>query len=1305
MAGEGTNVGRIYVSLGLKNEMGQGLASATAQLKNFDSASKNLGKGLESSLGNSLKNISNQSSSLGSTISSNMGKAFSGITSKITSSLSGARSAIQSFATSSVTAFRGLAEAGRKAYDEMGLFGAAMVAIFTVKLKNAIMDAAEAFMSFDDQMRKVSAVTESTEKQFAELTAQAKLLGATTSFTAQEAAQAMTLLGQAGFGANETMAAMPATLNLARASMTELATTADIMSNIMNGFRIAADDTERAADVLSKAANATNTDVTQLGHAMKYVAPLAYQMGWSLEETAAAAGLLSNAGIKSSMAGTVLRNSISRLLSPTQKSEQILKSYGITLDTISPKTHSFAQIIDILAQSGISAADIMTVFGMRAGPGILAMLNIGTGAIREMNQTLLDSAGYAQKAADMMDAGWGGTMRRFVDMIEAIQISFGQAVASILTPFVKIVTVIGVALSRLPQPILQLAAAFAIGAVAAGTLLVALAVLPIISGVLTGGLLGINSVLTLLAASFTSLAGPIGIVLTALEGMSVASLIIGIAGLTAGFAALGIALYEIEKKTQLFSKSWETMKDLWTIGTYYLGKAFTSLKKVVGEAIDGIMESMRKLSEDTWIGRFVDNIANAYEKISKTLGKWREDTHETAEAIRAEEAKQAESSANVQKQIENAHNGVVKSYQMVDEATGETYASMIENAAEGAEGVIDANESIISSNGEVISSTGEMVSAIGGIKAALSDLTQTDISSINPGQLSDISFDALVNGIELVDGSVLTLNEDGQLVIKTVDGIITKLSELSSASLTTATGEKLTVMGGGTGTYSTGGKTAKKISLEEARNRDEGISTADRWAAETGQSVITLNPDGTIPNKNTRRSYNYTVEEANDTVLSQSGRPKTTISREEANLRDTQFSQGTRQKGSGKTALSQDYIDRLAQEKKINLTDLKYDKFVKNLAPGNAEKTTAYDRIFPKGIQGWLNDITKPKSGNETSASFAPDLSTITQSFDTLKGKMSEVDSFSFSGLLNSITNIGSEQDTASGKAESHKGIIERLGGTSLSNLWSQITGVGSEQDTAKGKGEDHKGLLDGFNGISFSGLVSSILGVGSEQDTSKSKGEEHKGVLDLINATSMSSLIDQILGVGSEEDTSTEKGGFLKTVLDTVNTTSMSSLIDQILGVGSEEDTATTKGGFLKTALNIVNGTSMGSVISQILGVGKQEDTTSGRTTVLTSLLRIAGGVSFSGTISQIKSVISTIEDAISAAGRLIIKLAEAAKAKVSEYISNSNSNLAKASQMTESEKATRAANNTVYNNNVKINTVNNNGSSVNTTKVKSVV
>jgi TP901 family phage tail tape measure protein len=1320
MSGEGTNVGRIYVSLGLKNETGPDIAKATASIKTLENAFKSSGKNIESSLGNAFKGITTQSASLGNTVSKNIGNAFSGISSKISSSLTGAKSAISSFAASSVSAFNSLTAAGERAYQKMGFFGTAMAAIFTYKIKNAIQEATSVFMKFDDQMRKVQAVTESTGTQFDELTAQARLLGATTSFTAQEAAEAMTLLGQAGFDANEVIAAMPATLNLARASMTDLGTTADIMSNIMNGFRLGADETERASDILSKAANATNTDVTQLGNAMKYVAPLAYQMGWSLEETASAAGLLSNAGIKSSMAGTVLRNSISRLLSPTAKAQGILASYGITLDAISPKTHDFAQIIDILSQSGISAADVMTVFGMRAGPGILAMMNIGTGAIRNMNQALVDSAGYAQAAADKMDAGWGGTVRRLNDMVESLQISFGGAFANILTPFLRLISVIGVAISQLPAPIIHLAAAFALITVATGTLLVGLAALPVIVKAVVAGIGLLQPVIIGIGQAALVVTGSVTALTTAMEGGLVARLallVAGVGGVTTALVALGFVFYELEKKTQIFSKTWETLKDLWTIGTYYLGKAFDSLKKVVGDAIDGIMESLRELSEDTWLGRFIDNVAKAYDRISESLGKWRKDTHETAEAIREDEARQAESTANVQKQIERAHEGIVTSYQTVDEATGETYSSMIENASEAEGSISSTNDSLISSNNGLVDSYGNVAEAAAGVFT----LENSDITKIvgdTAGTLESIN-----GGIELADGSMIKFNESGQLVIETVDGIQRALASLPSQSLETTAGNVIDIISSGTG--GSGGSSFKKVSLEDAKlqaeEQDKYLKSteysAKQWEAQTGHTVVFVD-EGTQKTKS-RPHTKGAVSTANDAILNDAGQVKKSISLEESLRRNTEFSSGTRRKESLESGVAKigivdpkgyaDAIKRQALEEKTDAQDKGIQKaltddigwsgFFKTLFSGNigtalGGSSPKEGGTFSKMWEGLNYKI--PGAENYAEGSF--DLSGVLKSYDKLKEKMGEVDSFSFGGLLGSIKNIGSEQDTATGKAETHRGVLGLLEGSKLGNLWDQIKGVGTEQDTAAGKGESHRVTLSDMGSVIFTSLQDSVRGIGTEQDTSKGKGEEHRGILETLESFIFTGLASSIQSIGTEQDTAKGKGEEHQSTLDIIKNTIMTPLISELSSVGSEEDTSNIKAGLLKAGLDIVVGTSMGPLVTQILGVGSQEDTTSGKTISLTSLLRIAGGISFSGTISSIKSVISTINDAITAAGRLIVKLAEAAKAKVSEYVSNSSSSASKASQMTASEKATRDANNAVYNNNVKINTVNNINSSKST-------
>lgn len=1280
----------------IQNDAGQELNALTNQVNNVQKSFQQAGPAIQSSFGNALKGLESQTKSTGNVLTNTFSKLSPNLSSKISSSLSGAKSAIASFSTSVQSSLQGIVTMGNQVYKQIRFIGTAMVAIFTYKLKNAIQDATSVFMTFDDQMRRVAAVTESTGATFDALTAKAREMGATTSFTAQDAAEAMTLLGQAGFDANEIMASIPATLDLARASMTDLATTADIMSNIMNGFQIEAEDSARVSDVLAKAANATNTDVTQLGNAMKYVAPLAYQMGWSLEETASAAGLLSNAGIKSSMAGTVLRNAISRLLSPTQKASGILASYGITLDSISPKTHNFAQIIDILSQSGMTAGDVMQVFGMRAGPGILAMMNIGTGAIRNMNQTLLQSQGYAKEAADMMDAGWGGAVRRFNDAVESLKLTFGKAFATIFTPFIKAISVLGVAISKLPSPIIYFASAMALAAVGAGTLLTSLAALRFIAPILGAGMevLTVGSVkIAMGLAKLSAMGGTVGTIFTGIAS-AVATLVPQFGLIVAGVTAVVAVFYVLEQKTQLVSNSIQFLKDVWTIGTFYLGKAFDGLKEKVTDAVDGIVRSLYDLAKNTWIGKFVDTVIDAYDRLATYLGKVKDSTHESAEAIRAEEARQIESSKNVQGQIKSAHDGTIKSYQMVDEATGQTYASMIENASEYADGVTEANDQVITSNGEVISSSGELVTAIGGIKTALSDISQTDISSINPGAASDLSFDSLASGIELVDGSILTLNEDGQLVIETLDGIVTKLSEVSSASLTTSAGEKLTVLGGGTGTYSSSGKPAKKISLSDAKQNNEAdTSTANLWAAQTGQSVITLNPDGTVPKPNTRRSYNYTVEEANDTILDTSGRPKTAISLAESKQRGEQFSQGTRNKGSGKSTLSDAYIKKLNDKSIMQRLNESYEKLKK---PSFLTALMSGDNF---------NDRI-PGTENVQSASF--DFTNIFKNIELLKEKVGSLDSISLDGIKTTFGNLKENIANSITDIPIVKSTMETLNSVSYESLKTSVKGYADSFVDSISNIPSVKSTLETLNSISYDGLKTSVSGYVDSFTNSISNIPSVKATLETLNSISYDSLKTSVQGYMDSFTNSVTNIPSVKSTLETLNSISYEGLKTSVSGYVDSFTTSVSSIPFIKFIMETLNSVSYEGLKTSIMGyASKFLDSIKNIPLVKTTISSI-NNISFASLLSKIGSVSSAFEGLITAAKNMYSKVAkyvDDAKSLMSSKSSGgsgSSSNLAKATKMTDWEKATRAANNAVYNNNVKINTINNNGTSTSKTNLK---
>tara|TARA_R110000824_G_scaffold56857_2_gene155164 strand:- start:486 stop:2840 length:2355 start_codon:yes stop_codon:yes gene_type:complete len=172
----------------------------------------------------------------------------------------------------------------------------------------ALVSAVKVWMDFDKAMSKVKSIMLSaTNNEFKRLTDQAKMLGATTANTATEIAEAMANLGRAGFDTSEIEASVKSVSNLANATGMEMAEASDILAVGVRAFGLEAGESARVADVLALTASKTNTTVQELGEGMKYVAPIAKQLGFSIEETSAMLGKLADAGIKSTMGGTALR--------------------------------------------------------------------------------------------------------------------------------------------------------------------------------------------------------------------------------------------------------------------------------------------------------------------------------------------------------------------------------------------------------------------------------------------------------------------------------------------------------------------------------------------------------------------------------------------------------------------------------------------------------------------------------------------------------------------------------------------------------------------------------------------------------------------------------------------------------------------------------------------------------------------------------------------------------------------------------------------------------------------------------------
>ncbi len=305
---------------------------------------------------------------------------------------------------------------------------------FTAPLALAAGFAFSTAIAFDDSMRKVQAVTGATGDQFDAMTQKAQDLGSTTAFSAWQAATAMQYLGMAGLDTNEILQATPQMLSLASAGALDLGVAADISTNVLSGFNLQVDDLGHVSDILAQAAATANTSVGQLGTAMAYVGPVASAADKSIEETTAAIQIMSNAGIQGSMAGTSLRGSLTALLSPTKQATDILGTYGLTAADVDPQVHSLAEIIDTLGAANLSTADTMTIFGDRAGPGMIALLTAGGDTLRDYTGQLQDCDGAAQKMADTMEGGYGGKLRQFRSTVEGLNISFGGLIAEALLP-------------------------------------------------------------------------------------------------------------------------------------------------------------------------------------------------------------------------------------------------------------------------------------------------------------------------------------------------------------------------------------------------------------------------------------------------------------------------------------------------------------------------------------------------------------------------------------------------------------------------------------------------------------------------------------------------------------------------------------------------------------------------------------------------------------------------------------------------------------------------------------------------------
>ena len=298
---------------------------------------------------------------------------------------------------------------------------------------------------FEAQMSRVKAISGATSEEFEQLRNQAIELGADTSFSASEAAQGMENLAAAGFTTNEIMSAMPGMLDLAAASGENLASSADIAASTLRGFGLEASEAGHVADVLAENANRTNSSVAETGEAMKYIAPLARAAGISMEETAAAIGIMANAGIQGSQAGTTLRGALSRLSKPTDVMQQAMDELGVSFYDSEGKMLSLAEQVGMLQSAMEGMTDeqknnyLVTLYGQEALSGMLALINEGPESLSGLTAAYESCDGAAQAAATTMQDNLKGAVEALSGSAETLGIVFYDSVSGSLKDAVQVV--------------------------------------------------------------------------------------------------------------------------------------------------------------------------------------------------------------------------------------------------------------------------------------------------------------------------------------------------------------------------------------------------------------------------------------------------------------------------------------------------------------------------------------------------------------------------------------------------------------------------------------------------------------------------------------------------------------------------------------------------------------------------------------------------------------------------------------------------------------------------------------------------
>ncbi|WP_105101278.1 phage tail tape measure protein, partial [Microbulbifer pacificus] len=399
-------------------------------------------------------------------------------------------------------------------------------------------------MDFESGMSKVGAVSGASADEMGKLEAKAREMGSTTVFSAKEASDAFYYMSLAGWDATQMMDGISGVMDLAAASGEDLGAVSDIVTDGLTAFGLAAGDSARMADVLAAASSNANTDVNGLGNAFKYAAPVAGALGYSIEDTSKAIGLMANAGIKGEKAGTALRTMMTNLTKPTNAMKKEMDKLGISITDGEGEMRSFDDIMGDLRTSlgGLSkdqqAAAAATIFGKEAMSGALAVVNASEDDYKKLTKAIQESDGVAGDMADTMQDNLAGSLKELRSMVEDLFIETYQNLKPALEDTVEVLKDVTRWFANLSPEAQQNIIKFGLLAAAAGPVLSIFGQLTVGTGFLMQGMGALSK--SIGVASGKGTAGKLAILGKA-----------GVAGLAiAGIAGVTLAVIDAVKESK-----------------------------------------------------------------------------------------------------------------------------------------------------------------------------------------------------------------------------------------------------------------------------------------------------------------------------------------------------------------------------------------------------------------------------------------------------------------------------------------------------------------------------------------------------------------------------------------------------------------------------------------------------------------------------------------------------------------------------------------------------------------------------------